>query len=530
VKTEAILLWTILRGMHTTVPPVIEDMAADGALRCPHCRGRLEASGDALLCARCRTPYRAFNGVVDLFGLVGSGTGVDPAPAVAIAGPVMHALELHDDDAPAVRDILARTALVTSSNAEFDAEIRDLADRFGIEAEPDSAPLATTRLHAPPDPLGLVVDRHYVPASIAPSMRLTCNVRFRNAGTRTLFTSSEPPVTVGFRWFDSLGSLVPLPEHRTRFPIDIVAGRAITLPVDIVTPDEPGTYTLLTCPVVEHQRWATECGIAIPVQVGPARGIDSAMLDLQPDASPCDYATDHEVAREMLGEAIASLPHAAVRLLEIGGGAAPQSSWFGVPQVVNVDINLPLLELGALYYARNAPANVAESVAFLCADANNLPFEDETFDVVVMFSTLHHFAAPEALLAECRRVVRHDGIVAVLCEPVSSTLEADVTLRDLRKGINEQVFTVPEYLRIFAAAGLEPVGGNEIGGSLRVFMRPIPPSGERFDHSGPGVELPPRDAAFAATITDGGRLHRFRDLPTRVYRGIVRRIDGRVDN
>jgi hypothetical protein len=67
-----------------------------------------------------------------------------------------------------------------------------------------------------------------------------------------------------------------------------------------------------------------------------------------------------------------------------------------------------------------------------------------------------------------------------MCEPVGESLESGDTLRDLEKGINEQVFTLAEYEAIFAAAGLEPAGGNQAGGSLRVILRRTVARGASF--------------------------------------------------
>src|SRR5690349_8738743 len=149
--------------MKSTVPPVIASMAHDGALRCPRCHALLREVEPGVVCERCGTDYSTFNGVLDLFGLVGGTAGVVPGPAVALVEPVLAALDLPSDDASTVRDILARTALITSSNAEFDAEIRDLADRFGIEAPGVAVAAPRTDDQPAPEHLQLVVERHYIP-------------------------------------------------------------------------------------------------------------------------------------------------------------------------------------------------------------------------------------------------------------------------------------------------------------------------------------------------------------------------------
>jgi ubiquinone/menaquinone biosynthesis C-methylase UbiE len=44
-------------------------------------------------------------------------------------------------------------------------------------------------------------------------------------------------------------------------------------------------------------------------------------------------------------------------------------------------------------------------------DSGPLPYDSETFDVSILVFVLHHAARPESLLAEARRVARHDIVV-----------------------------------------------------------------------------------------------------------------------
>jgi ubiquinone/menaquinone biosynthesis C-methylase UbiE len=486
---------------------------------------------DAFVCEACGRRFPTYNRVVDLYGFVPATSPAvsDVDRAVALARPVAAALDLPDSEPmiATVAEVLGRTASMSTSHDEFDAEIRDIADRFGIDAglEPDSTP------EPPPPPapsvLDVRVERHYIPAQLPPGAQVTCNVRFHNHGTEPFSSTSAPPVTIGFRWFDAGEKLVMVPEQRTRFPIVMAAGRAVTVPVEITAPAEEGVYTLVVCLVIENRCWVPESGVATTVTVEwcPA---PPDVLDLQPDSETLAYADDHEVARLMLeGQATHLLATPGRRILEIGGGAAPQISWFGAHDAVNVDINLPLLELGSLWYAQNATDQVSERLAFLCADATDLPFEAETFDIIAMFATLHHFPEPEVLLRELRRLIHADGFVAVLCEPVGDTLETTDTLRDLKKGINEQVFTAAEYTAIFAAAGLEPIAGTQVGGSLRVFLRRCEPSGVSFTDVAtvpPGLVAQLRPAA--ATPESPPARARPATSPTlgRVWHAITRRV------
>jgi ubiquinone/menaquinone biosynthesis C-methylase UbiE len=53
-------------------------------------------------------------------------------------------------------------------------------------------------------------------------------------------------------------------------------------------------------------------------------------------------------------------------------------------------------------------------LTFLVADAEGLPFEDASFDVVHSKDSLHHMASPERALAEYRRVLKPDGAALIL--------------------------------------------------------------------------------------------------------------------
>ncbi len=134
--------------------------------------------------------------------------------------------------------------------------------------------------------------------------------------------------------------------------------------------------------------------------------------------------------------------------------------------VVALDISLPLRELGALYFGER----FTDCLAFVCADAFDAPLAPGRFHLVCMFSALHHFQEPETILRQLSRLLTPNGQLAVMCEPVGDSLEQPETIRDLLKGINEQVFSVPEYQRIFASAGLTATFIRVDGASLKAVL------------------------------------------------------------
>jgi SAM-dependent methyltransferase len=93
------------------------------------------------------------------------------------------------------------------------------------------------------------------------------------------------------------------------------------------------------------------------------------------------------------------------RLADIGGGtgnyalALKRDGW----KPVVVDRSAGMLAQAA-----------AKGLETVEADAQRLPFEDETFDAVVMISMLHHVEDRGAALAEARRILRAEGRLALM--------------------------------------------------------------------------------------------------------------------
>jgi SAM-dependent methyltransferase len=93
------------------------------------------------------------------------------------------------------------------------------------------------------------------------------------------------------------------------------------------------------------------------------------------------------------------------RLADVGGGtgnyalALRREGW----EPVVVDRSAAMLAWAA-----------AKGLETVEADAQRLPFEDETFDVVTMISMLHHVEDRSAALAEARRVLRLKGRLVLM--------------------------------------------------------------------------------------------------------------------
>jgi len=91
------------------------------------------------------------------------------------------------------------------------------------------------------------------------------------------------------------------------------------------------------------------------------------------------------------------------------------------------------------------------------ADGENLPFDDESFDVVYCVATLHHALDLPRMVREMARVTRHGGVVAGLNEGtrgVGRSADNPEQAGEKELGINEHVHTIWAYLAAFVRAGV----------------------------------------------------------------------------
>ncbi len=105
-------------------------------------------------------------------------------------------------------------------------------------------------------------------------------------------------------------------------------------------------------------------------------------------------------------------PKPAWTVLDVATGAGHTAITFApyVGQVIACDITMRMLELTRQMAQEKGLANVVISAA----DAENLPFEDNSLDLVTCRVAAHHFPALSAFMAESARVLRPGGSLAVV--------------------------------------------------------------------------------------------------------------------
>ena len=336
----------------------------------------------------------------------------------------------------------------------------------------------TARPHAGHDHLPVNEDvryrvvGHLLPDALPAGRVLSRNVRVQNTGASVISSKSPHPVYLSYHWRTPAGEVVEFDGERTVFPIDLAPGRTITVPAMIRTPASPGPYMLELTMVREGVAWldgdATSAGVDVVPDTGAAT--PSHWEAAGKPAGGYTYEDDHRRARDILCAEVGRRHRPGMRLLELGGCCSPMARGLDA-DVYSVDIDVQTLQVGQLSVAPG------ERLRFVCADAHHLPFADHTFDGVVVFSALHHFAAPHEVLARLKPLLRPGAFLAIMCEPVGFYRDGVVSeefIDELAQGINEQIFTLDEYHHMFRRAGLYTTWAKDEGGSFKAVLQAKP--------------------------------------------------------
>ena len=91
-----------------------------------------------------------------------------------------------------------------------------------------------------------------------------------------------------------------------------------------------------------------------------------------------------------------------------------------------LDISLESLSL-ANFFKKNL--KVKKLPQRICADAYLLPFQDNSFNFVFCYQTLHHFPNPKKVIEEIYRVLKPQGVFYADEEPVSQTFNLNLWRR-----------------------------------------------------------------------------------------------------
>lgn len=138
-------------------------------------------------------------------------------------------------------------------------------------------------------------------------------------------------------------------------------------------------------------------------------------------------AMDHTAANTAFVQRLVELGASGLMLdLGTGPGHQPPMICHAIPRcrVVGVDLSLEMLRLAEAHRHR-APHTAR--IAYVMADAKQLPFADAAFDTVMSNTILHHIPKPVDVLREANRVLRPGGTLLIrdlYRPPDAATLDA----------------------------------------------------------------------------------------------------------
>jgi ubiquinone/menaquinone biosynthesis C-methylase UbiE/broad specificity phosphatase PhoE len=147
------------------------------------------------------------------------------------------------------------------------------------------------------------------------------------------------------------------------------------------------------------------------------------------------------------------------RLLEIGSGTghiALALAQRGASEVVGVDVSPGMLEQAEYLRLSSVDSTTARRVSFRLASAHALPFDNQSFDVVVCRFLFHLIGKPASTLQEIRRVIKPSGLLIL----VDLLGDEDAVKRATQDAIEERrnpghraARSLQQYRRMLTEAG-----------------------------------------------------------------------------
>ncbi|MBA7802848.1 class I SAM-dependent methyltransferase [Citrobacter freundii] len=120
------------------------------------------------------------------------------------------------------------------------------------------------------------------------------------------------------------------------------------------------------------------------------------------------HASGRDLQR--LAERLSAFPQASVLDMGCGAGHASFTAAHQVKQVVAYDLSAQMLDVVAQAAKEKGLDNIATRQGY----AESLPFEDDSFDVVISRYSAHHWHDVGRALREVNRVLKPGGVVIVM--------------------------------------------------------------------------------------------------------------------
>ena len=148
-------------------------------------------------------------------------------------------------------------------------------------------------------------------------------------------------------------------------------------------------------------------------------------------AVAADYVTSkvHASGQDLSWLVEAAALTGTERVLDVatGGGHAAFALAPQAAEVVALDLTRPMLEVAQ----KEAEARQLHTIRFLQGDAQAIPCEDDSFDVVVCRQAAHHFPNVRQCVSEWVRVLKPDGRLLLIDSVSPEEQDADVFLEEI---------------------------------------------------------------------------------------------------
>lgn len=138
-----------------------------------------------------------------------------------------------------------------------------------------------------------------------------------------------------------------------------------------------------------------------------------------------------------------------------GGGHTAVAIAPHVAGMVALDLTPEMLSAAAGFAAQRG----ACGIEFVLGDAEELPFPDESFDLVTCRIAAHHFQDVQRFADEVARVLRTGGrfVLQDQCVPENAAVAAFVNMFErLRDPSHERTLSVDAWREVLVRAGLDP--------------------------------------------------------------------------
>lgn len=111
-------------------------------------------------------------------------------------------------------------------------------------------------------------------------------------------------------------------------------------------------------------------------------------------------------------------------------------------RVIGGDIDEENLRLAVEYYKGR------ENIEFKLMDAHQLPVDDNSFDVVILYEAIYYLVSPEKFIAETYRVLRNEGVL-LICTANKDCVDFNPSQYSYR------YFSVPELYSLLRERGFD---------------------------------------------------------------------------